>query len=37
VSLSTGYEHARIFETGDDERVSNTVFVTISRVFSARP
>jgi len=37
VSLSTGYEHARIFETGTDERVSNTVFVTISRVFSARP
>lgn len=37
VSLATGYEHARIFETGTNERTSNTVFVTISRNFSARP
>lgn len=37
VSLTTGYEHRRIFETGSDERVSNTVFVTVSRSFSRRP
>lgn len=37
VTLSTGYEHARLFETGDNERSSNTVFVTLSRSFSARP
>ena len=37
VSLSTGYEHARIFETGENERISNSVFVTISSILSARP
>ncbi len=35
-SLNTGFEHARIFETGTDERVSNTLFVTFTRDFSAR-
>ncbi len=37
VRLSTGYEHSRLYETGENERTSNTVFVTISRGFSARP
>jgi len=37
VSLTTGYEHRRLFETGRDERISNTVFVTLSRAFSRRP
>lgn len=37
VDLSLGYEHARLFETGTDERSSNTVFVTLSRSFSFRP
>ena len=36
-NLRAGYEHARVFETGENERVSNTLFVTVSRSFSARP
>ncbi|MEL7026304.1 MAG: hypothetical protein AAGO57_03605, partial [Pseudomonadota bacterium] len=37
LNLRTGYSHARILETGEDERVSNTVFVTLSKSFSGRP
>lgn len=37
IDLRLGYEHRRLFETGTDERTANTVFVTLSRTFSARP
>ncbi len=36
-SLSAGYEYARVSETAQNDRVSNTVFLTVSRSFSARP
>jgi hypothetical protein len=37
VAVATGYEHVRRFETDGDDAASNTVFVRLSKSFSARP
>lgn len=36
-SLRAGYEYALVSETGEADRSSNTVFVTVSTALSARP